>query len=103
MDYGRSDDPCPKCGGETDQDSVDIGVGVIHGPRGCRECRWSEAAEYDLSDGRSPVDDLGSVIDQYGGYHPPKSSMALAYRLAEDKEEKLPYRRAEDKPDFGEV
>lgn len=38
--------PCPACGGETNQDSVDVGVGVIHGPRGCIECGWSEADEY---------------------------------------------------------
>lgn len=82
--YDRSDAPCPKCGGETHQDSVDVGVGVIHGPRGCIECVWSEAAEYDLSDGRCPVDEKGGAIDQFGGYHPPGSSLANAYRMAKD-------------------
>jgi hypothetical protein len=28
------------------------------------------------------VDEKGGVIDQYGSYHPPGSSMSLAYRLA---------------------
>lgn len=74
---------CPKCGGECDRDRVDIGVGIMHGPWGCTQCAWSESEEYDLSDGRSPVDAKGGVIDQYGRYHPPGSSLALAYRLAE--------------------
>lgn len=82
MNYDRSNEPCPKCGGETHQDSVDIGVGVIHGPRGCVECAWSESPEYDLSEGRTPVDEKGGAIDQFGGYHPPGSTLALAYRLA---------------------
>ena len=86
--YGRDNDPCPKCGGETWQDSADIGVGVIYGPRGCTACGWSEAEEYDLSEGKSPVDERGGAIDQYGGYHPPGSSMALAYRMAESEERK---------------
>lgn len=75
---------CPKCG-ETDsceRDSVDVGVGIIHGPWGCACCGWSEDPEYDLSEGRDPVDEKGGAIDQYGGYHPPGSTMALAYRLA---------------------
>lgn len=85
MDYGRSERPCPKCGcTETHQDSVDIGVGVIHGPLGCPACGWSEAPEYDLSEGRSPVDERGGAVDQYGGYHPPASSMAKAARMAEE-------------------
>jgi len=32
------------------------------------------------------VDEKGGTIDQYGGYHPPGSSMALAYRLARMQE-----------------
>lgn len=85
MNYERSSDACPKCGGETHQDSVDIGVGVIHGPRGCIECGWSEDERYDLSEGRTPVDARGGVLDQFGGYHPPGSSVALAYRLSQGK------------------
>lgn len=86
--HDRSARPCPKCGGETWQDSADIGVGVIYGPRGCINCAWSEDEEYDLSDGRSPVDAKGGAIDQFGGYHPPGSSMARAYRLAAEAEVK---------------
>jgi hypothetical protein len=82
VSYDRSSDHCPKCEGETHQDSVDVGVGVIYGPRGCMECGWSEDADYDLSEGRDPVDEKGGAIDQFGGYHPPGSTMALAYRLA---------------------
>jgi predicted nucleic-acid-binding Zn-ribbon protein len=84
---GEKRDACPKCHStEIWQESADVGVGVIYGPMGCPECGWSEAEEYDLSDGRSPVDERGGVIDQYGGYHPPGSSMALAYRLADSFE-----------------
>jgi hypothetical protein len=79
---------CPKCGGQCYRDSVDVGVGVIHGPWGCEECAWSEDEEYDLSEGKDPVDDKGGAIDQYGGYHPPGSSRALAYRLARAAEKK---------------
>lgn len=77
---------CPKCGEECHRDSVDIGVGVMHGPWGCPACGWSESSEYDLSGGRDPVRADGSAIDQYGGVHPVGSSMALAYRLARQHE-----------------
>ena len=83
MNYERSNSVCPKCGGETHQDSVDVGVGVIYGPTGCIECAWSEDSEYDLSDGRSPVDGKGGAIDQFGGYHPAGSIVALAYQMSE--------------------
>jgi len=45
---------CPKCGEECDRDSVDVGVGVIHGPYGCG-CGWSEEPRYDASEGESPA------------------------------------------------
>lgn len=79
---------CPKCGEECYRDSVDVGVCIIHGPYGCPRCAWSESEEYDLSDGRDPVDERGGAIDQYGGYHPSGSSRALAYRLARREEKK---------------
>lgn len=82
MYHDHSNEPCPKCGGETHQESANIGVGVIFGPRGCIECAWSEDTEYDLSDGRCPIDDKGGVFDQFGMYHPPGSTVAAAYRLA---------------------
>ena len=79
----QTDETCPKCGNpDLHQDSVDVGVGMIHGPLGCPQCAWSEDADYDLSEGREPVDEKGGAIDQYGGYHPPGSTMALAYRMA---------------------
>jgi hypothetical protein len=78
---------CPKCNEPCDRDSVDVGVGVIHGPYGCANCGWSEDSDYDLSEGRDPVDEKGGAIDQWGGYHPPGSSMALAYRLARAAED----------------
>lgn len=78
---------CPKCGGDCYRDEVDIGVGIECGPYGCPSCGWSEYDEYDLSDGRDPVDEKGVAIDQYGGYHPPRSSMARAYRMAKEVEE----------------
>lgn len=73
---------CPKCSSECHRDSVDVGVGIIYGPYGCPSCGWSEYPEYDLSDGQSPVNEKGGVIDQYGGYYPPKSSVALTYALS---------------------
>lgn len=73
---------CPKCQEECYRDEVDVGVGVVTGPWGCSGCGWSESEEYDLSSGKDPVDERGGAIDQYGGYHPPGSSMAAAYRLA---------------------
>ena len=32
---------CPKCGDDCERDSVDVGVGIIHGPYGCPSCAWS--------------------------------------------------------------
>lgn len=79
---------CPKCNDDCWRDSVDIGVGIQYGPWGCPGCGWSEWDCYDLSTGKDPVDDRGGAIDQFGGYHPPGSSMARAYRMAKEAEEK---------------
>lgn len=76
---------CPKCEADCQHDSVDVGVGVIHGPWGCPICAWSEDSEYDLSEGQSPIKEDGGVIDQYGGYHPAGSMTAKAVRWAEDR------------------
>lgn len=82
---------CPKCESwDCYRDEVDVGVGTIYGPYGCPSCGWSEDSEYDLSDGKNPVDEKGGVLDQYGGYHPPGSSMALAYRLADGTKKETP-------------
>ncbi len=44
---------CPKCGAETDQDLVDVGIGEIPcGPRYCPACHWTE--EEDLPPGCVP-------------------------------------------------
>lgn len=76
---------CPKCEcTDLRRDEVDVGVGIIYGPYGCPSCGWSEDGTYDLSGDRDPLDEWGGAIDQYGGYHPPGSSMAIAYRLAAD-------------------
>ena len=83
--FSKLEGTCPKCAGECHRDSV--GVGIIHGPYGCPFCGWSEDSAYDLSTGKDPVDAKGGAIDQYGGYHPPGSSMALTYRLAKEAEE----------------
>lgn len=83
--YERDDSPCPKCGGETHQDSVHNGLGLIYGPRGCIVCGWSEDSEYDLSGGKDPSYDRGGLIDQFGGYHPPGSPSALAHAFSKKK------------------
>lgn len=81
---------CPKCGcDELWRDEVDVGVGIIYGPWGCPDCGWSESEQYDLSEGRDPIDEKGGVTDQFGGYYPPENSVALAYRLARDVENSL--------------
>lgn len=80
---------CPKCGGETCQDSVDVGVGIIYGPLGCIDCGWSEDAEYDMTRPENrQADERGGYKDQHGGYHPAGSPTALAYRLAEEMEKR---------------
>lgn len=78
---------CPKCGDECDRDSVDVGVGVIHGPWGCPACGWSEDPEYDLSSGQSELRGDGSVIDQFGGCHPPNSFVARSVRALHERAE----------------
>lgn len=70
----------------SDRDSVDVGVGIIHGPYGCEECGWSEDSEYDLSDEKDPLDEKGGAIDQHGGYHPPGPPRALGLKLAKKME-----------------
>lgn len=75
---------CPKCGEQCHRDEVDVGVGIVTGPYGCPGCGWSEDPAYDLSNGQNPLDAKGGAIDQYGGYHPPGSSMAAAIRMACD-------------------
>lgn len=81
---------CPNCGAEGTlcRDSADVGVGIIYGPWGCSGCAWSESEEYDLSGDRDPLDEKGGAIDQYGGYHPPGSTVAQAYRMARDAEDR---------------
>jgi len=59
---------CPRCGEECWRDSVDVEVGVIHGPCGCPECGWSSDPHYDRSGGRSPAskEQPGWYVDQWG-------------------------------------
>ncbi len=59
---------CPKCLRACDRDEVDVGVGVIHGPWGCR-CGWSEDPRYDSSEGISPAQGEfpGWAVDSRGG------------------------------------
>ncbi len=41
-------DKCPKCGSlEVWRDEVDVGVGIIYGPRNCDECGYTEPSAYD--------------------------------------------------------
>ena len=67
---------CPRCDEpELYRDSVDVGVGVIHGPWGCPCCGWSEYEEYDLEFGGGLQDD-GSYLDPYGGKLPAANPIA---------------------------
>lgn len=59
---------CPHCGEECDRASVDVGVGVIHGPWGCPHCGWSSSPEYDSREGIRRDGD-NRVFDQYGASH----------------------------------
>lgn len=61
---------CPKCKStEVWRDSVDVGVGIMHGPYGCAECGWSENEQYDQSKGPK-YSKSGCLTDQWGGLHP---------------------------------
>ena len=53
---------CPECSAEADRDTVDVGVGIMHGPWGCYECGWSEDERYN----HNP----DPKIDPLGGYTP---------------------------------
>ena len=51
----KSEDPkeplCPVCKNMVWRDSVDVGVGIIHGPWGCGGCGWSSDPFYDCRSG----------------------------------------------------
>lgn len=79
---------CLKCKEECYRESVDVGVGIIHGPYGCPSCGWSEDSEYDLSDGKDAIDEKGGVTDQWGCYWPSGNLVAMAYRHAKRMEDK---------------
>lgn len=34
------EDLCPECGADLEYDEVDIGVGIMRGNPGCRDCGW---------------------------------------------------------------
>jgi hypothetical protein len=59
---------CPHCGEDCDRESVDVGVGVIHGPWGCAGCGWSSDSRYDSRAGVRR-DGADRVYDQYGVSH----------------------------------
>lgn len=63
-------DKCPKCSEECWRESVDVEVGIIYGPWGCPACGWSEAPEYDCSEGPAKETDADYVADQFGGLTP---------------------------------
>ncbi|MEM9670864.1 MAG: hypothetical protein AAF950_18300 [Pseudomonadota bacterium] len=60
--------PCPCCSKSCWRDSVDVGVGIVHGPWGCA-CGWSEREEYDCRNGMRHTDQ-GDLIDQLGRRYP---------------------------------
>lgn len=61
----RYDGPCTQCGGYIEQESVNVGVGVIYGPAWCLDCgadpdfqeRSPELTLLDL-EMRSPTDEV---------------------------------------------
>ena len=56
---------CPLCGErDLDRDSVDVGVGVIHGPYGC-QCGWSEDPKYNKHSS-----DCEPFTDVWGRFYP---------------------------------
>lgn len=65
---------CPACGGDAWRESVDVGVGVIHGPYGCG-CGWSEEEKYDQRNGPTFTEG-GYRLDQWGGATPPQRRLA---------------------------
>lgn len=67
---------CPQCGQECDRDSVDVGVGVIHGPWGCYGCGWSE---YDRQ--RAETENHGYYCDPTGGLHRIEAIVARCERF----------------------
>lgn len=71
---------CLKCDEECSRESIDNGLGIQYGPYGCPRCGWSEYPEYDLSEGRDPIDEQGGVVDQWGVYYPSGNTVAVAYR-----------------------
>ncbi len=55
------------------RESVDVGIGIMHGPWGCPTCRWSSDSQYDFSDlGRSQIRENGWILDQWGVLTPPR-------------------------------
>lgn len=72
---------CPRCGGDCDRDSVDVGVGVLHGPWGCM-CGWSEDPEYD-SKFKGGYQDPGGYLDPMGNFWPEDNIVVQMMRAAE--------------------
>lgn len=75
---------CPRCKSPCDQDSVDVGVGIIYGPWGCNTCGWSEDARYDSSIGGGVQAD-GSYVDPQGSLWPAGNLLAKAMKRANEE------------------
>lgn len=95
---------CPKCDEHCKRDEVDVGVGILTGPWGCPRCGWSESAEYDQ---HNPLnvgpDERGGFKDQFGGYHPAGSDMAIAYALASAAPAPVAVPSEDPKPPVGDA
>lgn len=73
---------CPNCLCEAIRESVDVGVGLMHGPWGC-PCGWSEDGRYNTIGGPK-FTEHGGLIDPLGGVWPAESDEAkLAKRSME--------------------
>ncbi len=60
---------CPVCKNMVWRDSVDVGVGIIHGPWGCGGCGWSSDPFYDCRSGPCEAereDENKYKINQFG-------------------------------------
>lgn len=90
----RSDETRPRCKEPTEHESVDVGIGIMHGPEYCSACGWSEYG------------DAGKVIDGYyhditGSAYPVESADARVEALKKSIAERFADSRAKTTLELG--